>query len=578
MPRNDSLPRTGALPSPVPSPDVDGRERRQTAAPPPADVPMVAPGDPSPAAPPLAETGVAAPAGETSAEIELKLVTDASHLPAFRSAPVIEANARNRGRHRRLRAIYYDTADRRLRKAGLTLRVRRSGSRFTQTVKSGYRADPLRRGEWEAAVPSEVPDLALALPFLPEKLGKALSPERLLPVFTTDIHRLTRVLDLPTGTVEISFDHGILIAGERTLAVDEIELELKDGTAQTLYDLALRLMEHGPLRPSVRDKADRGYDLADGRPPAAPKPERADIDPEAPVDAAFAAILRSALLHLLRSLPAAEAGTGPEGVHQARVALRRLRAAFGLIGTVAPSAALDAFDDEARWLAGSLGVARDCDIFVDETLTSIEASLPEVDGFAGLRRLAEERRSAGYAAARAAIADQRTTRFVLGLGGWIELRGWRSDISPEALGTLGDPAIAFAHRTLAALHAKVLKRGRRFDAMTPEARHRLRIAVKKFRYATDFLMPVCGSRKAAKRFAAELAHLQEELGRYNDMATTRTIVSGLARDPAGRSPAAGAVIGWQANGLAGAEPRLRSAWKAFRKARAPWPDEAPDPA
>jgi len=427
-------------------------------------------------------------------------------------------------------------------------------------------------------VPSAAPDLALALPFLPEKLGRALTPERLQPVFATDIHRLTRVVTLPTGAVEVSFDHGVLIAGERTLAVDEVELELKDGIPETLYDLALRLMEHGPLHPSVRDKADRGFDLADNKPPAAPKPERPDIDAEAPVDAAFAVILRSALLHLLRSLPAAEAGSGPEGVHQARVALRRLRAAFGLIATVAPSAALDAFDDEAKWLAGNLGGARDRDIFVDETLSTIEQALPGLDGFTGLRRLAEERRSAAYAAARAAIADPRTGRFVLGLGGWIERRGWRSDVSPEAIGALGEPAVAFARRTLAALNARVLKRGRRFDAMTPEARHRLRIAVKKLRYATDFLMPVCGARKTARRFGAELTHLQEELGRYNDMATTRTIVGDFAGDAAGRSPAAGAVIGWQANGLAGAEPRLRAAWKAFRKARAPWPEEAADPA
>ncbi len=572
---------------PVPSSDVDGRERQQAAAAPPASrAPAAGHGD-EPAAPPQDEVlaGTATKTREAGprendpgAETELKLLIDADRLPAFRDAPVIAANAKNRGVHRRLRAIYYDTADRRLRKAGLTLRVRQSGSRFTQTVKSGYRADPLRRGEWEASVPSAAPDLALALPFLPEKLGKALSPGLLEPVFATDIHRLTRAVSLPSGTVEVSFDHGVLIAGERTLHVDEIELELKNGTAQTLYDLALRLMEHGPVRPSVRAKSDRGFDLADGRLPAAPKPDRPVLDPGAPVDEAFATILRGALLHLIRSLPAAEAGESPEGVHQARVALRRLRAAFGLMRTVAASATLDAFDAEAKWLAGSLGSARDCDIFVDETLSSIEKALPELDGFAGLRRLAEARRSAGYDAARAAITDQRTSRLILELGGWIEQRGWRGDISPEGLGALGHPAVAFAQRTLATLHAKVLKRGRRFDAMTPAERHRLRISVKKLRYATDFLMPLCEARKAAKRFAAELAHLQEELGRYNDMATTRTIVAGLAHDPEGRSPAAGAVIGWQANGLAGAEPRLRSAWKAFRKAGVPWPDSGSEPA
>jgi len=131
MPRNDALPRTRALPSP--GPDVDGREQRPSAAATPAGQTLPADrGDPPTAAPPRADVTDAPPGGlPAGAEIELRLVTEPGRLPAFRDAPVIAANARNRGVHRRLQAIYYDTADRRLRKAGLTLRVRRSGSRFT---------------------------------------------------------------------------------------------------------------------------------------------------------------------------------------------------------------------------------------------------------------------------------------------------------------------------------------------------------------------------------------------------------------------------------------------------------------
>src|SRR5690606_19504342 len=136
--------------------------------------------------------------------------------------------------------------------------------------------------------------------------------------------------------------------------------------------------------------------------------------------------------------------------------------------------------------------------------------------------------------------------FMLEFGGWVEQRGWRAEVAADALGAFRDPTIAFADRTLAGLHAKVLKRGRHFAEMTTEERHELRIALKKFRYAADFLLPLYGSRKQVRRFADALEDLQEELGRYNDMATTRTIMAGFAAEPAGRSPAAGAVIGWQA--------------------------------
>jgi triphosphatase len=119
-------------------------------------------GEAAPAAPPQPE-----PAG---IEIELKLLVDAAHLADFNDAPVVTANARNKGARKHLKSVYYDTPERTLWQNGLTLRVRQNGARFVQTVKAEFRDDPLRRGEWEASVPSMAPDLALAMPFIPEKL------------------------------------------------------------------------------------------------------------------------------------------------------------------------------------------------------------------------------------------------------------------------------------------------------------------------------------------------------------------------------------------------------------------------
>jgi len=538
---------------------------------------------PSPRAPAESQISTAEDSAEASAdappalapipagvEIELKLVTDREHLADLQRAPVIEAYARNRGVHRHLLAIYYDTPGRRLHKAGFVLRVRRSGSRFTQTVKTEGSGDGLRRGEWETPVPDMSPDLRLALPLLPEKLARKVAADTLVPVFSTDVHRLVRRVLLPSGEVEVAFDHGLLTAGARTAPLCEIELELKGGAPQTLHELGLRLLEYGALRPSLITKAARGFALADDPAPVVPKPALIPLDPDAPLDEALAVILQGALHHLLRALPVAEDGRNPEGIHQARVALRRLRSMFGLMRPVAGSPVIAGFGAEAKRLAASLGTARDCDVFVEDTLGSVAAALPGLDGFDGLRQAAETRRSEGYAAAREALADQRTSRFVLALGGFIEGRGWRNDVSPDVLWRLSDPVIAFADRTLSALHAKVLKRGKHFKSMAPEARHELRIAVKKLRYAMDFLLPVYRDSKTTKRFAKALSRLQEQLGRYNDMATTRKIVAGFGDNPAAHSQAAGAVIGWQAQGLAAAEPGLRKAWSDFAEARPPW--------
>ena len=75
-------------------------------------------------------------AARTTGEIELKLLVDADRMAHFNAAPVIAANARNRGSRKHLKSVYYDTPERLLRRNGLSLRVRRSGARFVQTVKT----------------------------------------------------------------------------------------------------------------------------------------------------------------------------------------------------------------------------------------------------------------------------------------------------------------------------------------------------------------------------------------------------------------------------------------------------------
>jgi triphosphatase len=513
-----------------------------------------------------------APPSDT--EIELKLVVAPEQLADFNEAPIIAANARSKGSRKHFKTVYYDTPDHKLRRQGLSLRVRQSGARFTQTVKTECGDDPLTRGEWEASVPSISPDIALAAPFVPAKLQADLERHPLEPVFMSDIHRHQRLVDLPSGTVEVAFDHGLLKAGDRTLPLSEIELELKAGSASAIYELALRLAEHGPVRPSIQAKSERGFDLAEDKPSTAPKPSKLRLDPSVPLDDVFARILRACLEHLLQSLPAAEDGRDLEGVHQLRVALRRLRSALHLMRPVGSLSKLEMLRSEAKWVASNLSAAREWDIFQTETLPGVAKACPSVTGFDALDEVAEQRRAAAYRKVRSVLSDRRCASFVLSLGAWIEARGWRSDIAPDNLSELLEPAFAFAQRMLSAQYARVLKRGRHLKSMSPEERHRLRLAVKKLRYGTDFLLPLCGEGKLVKRFRERLSELQEELGAYNDMATTASLLSGLGMETPDSRIAAAAIAGWQASSMMNAESRLRDAWRNFIKAKAPWEKDA----
>jgi inorganic triphosphatase YgiF len=167
-----------------------------------------------------------------SGEIELKLRVDDDRLADFNAAPIIATKARNKGTRKHLKSVYYDTPKRTLRRNGLSFQVRQSGARFVQTVRAEFGDDPFRRGEWGGERPIDCSRCRARDPL------SDLERHQLEAVFTADIHRHARIIELPSGTVEVAFDHGFLKSGNRSTPVSEIELELKGGSASAIYELA----------------------------------------------------------------------------------------------------------------------------------------------------------------------------------------------------------------------------------------------------------------------------------------------------------------------------------------------------
>jgi hypothetical protein len=104
-------------------------------------------------------TAIAVRPGE-QAKVELKLLAPQGTLEKLREMPVILQHARNRGSFRRLETVYYDTPERLLFQRGMSLRVRRNGKHFLQTLKLPTNGQPLARRQWEAPIDSANPDLA----------------------------------------------------------------------------------------------------------------------------------------------------------------------------------------------------------------------------------------------------------------------------------------------------------------------------------------------------------------------------------------------------------------------------------
>ena len=336
-------------------------------------------------------------------EIEIKLCGEPDSLKRAFSGAAIRDRATGRAAIKRLDNVYYDTDDQRLRARGLAFRVRKDGRRFYQTLKSDDAAGlAAYRGEWQNPLRSGEPDLAL----MPEggraALDGAIDPDELRPVFATRVRRTVRRVETTDhagrpSLIEAALDVGGIEANGASLPIAEVELELLEGSPEALYALALELDALAPLRLETRSKSARGYALAAGMPPAWHKAEPPALEADATVDRAIQAILRSCLQHWCANEAAALDGSDPEGVHQMRVALRRLRSAFSVFGRLIDPAQRAWLSDEAKTIVNGLGPARDWDVFLAELLAPVRAARQDDAGLSRLAAAAEAARAKSYA-------------------------------------------------------------------------------------------------------------------------------------------------------------------------------------
>jgi CHAD domain-containing protein len=133
-----------------------------------------------------------------------------------------------------------------------------------------------------------------------------------------------------------------------------------------------------------------------------------------------------------------------------------------------------------------------------------------------------------------------------------------------------------ADHLLAKRHKATLKKGRHFARLSPAARHEVRIACKKLRYAADFFRSLYKQKKASA-YIRSLAALQDDLGHLNDVATAESLLARLRDNtPATGKRAvavahgAGLVLGWHARAAIDAEPRMVDDWRAFAAEKPFW--------
>ncbi|MGZ4133398.1 MAG: CYTH and CHAD domain-containing protein, partial [Actinomycetota bacterium] len=406
-------------------------------------------------------------------EHELKLaVSPAFAMPDLGGvAPGVRMEPRGA---KTLDAVYFDTQDLRLARAGASLRFR-EGEGWTVKLPSDPGGDALIREEivfpgLDPAVPDTAVDLVRAYLRTAdvEPVAHLRTERTVWALVDEEGHELAEVDD-----DDVSVLRGVSVA----LRFREVELEARPDTPAGLLPAAVvRLRWHGAGLPDPTPKVVRARGPAATAPPDVVVPELSD-DPTA------ADVIRRALATAVVRLTLHDApvrlNEDPEGVHQARVASRRLRSDLHTFEPLLDLAQLGHVRGELSWLGDLLGETRDADVLLDRLRRRIEELPPTeqpgashaVDALQGSDKELHARLMEGLGSPRyAALLDELV---------------WLANDPPCT-----EAAAAPAVETLPAVVDRPWKTLRKAVDRTEEdpsdaALHAVRIRAKRLRYAAE---------------------------------------------------------------------------------------------
>ena len=479
--------------------------------------------------------------------LELELPFDlAARLPRHPALAAGKARARTTTE----RLIWLDTAEGDLAREGLLLEEPARGPR--RLIRA-----------WDTSAPPGQP---------PQPVDDTPPEEAVVALAAFEGRQTLRPLDTAEGPVLTTLRQGRL----RSVAAEaEVARLLLEGPPGAVMTLARTLCASLPLLPASSSLPEVARALARGEAPRARRRGPAVPEPGASMGEALAEAIGHLTEVLLAQAPAAHAGTGPEGVHQMRVAARRLRSVLKLFrpqpgfgGLDSPS--LRALDKGLGEVASRLGPARDWDVF----LGGIGAALGEAAGVekrvTALLRAAGAERDAAYAALRAVLEGAPWRLLLLDAVAAARLQGWRAEVGDAAYEA---PLAPFAAEVMRRRWKRLRHAARDIESLSMEALHALRLDSKRVRYAAEVFAPLWPGRESRK-FGQRLAAVQEALGIANDGAVARELAGRLAAGGvAGRpvSPwAIGLLEGYALARTAGARNAAITAWKEAKKAPEFW--------
>ena len=468
-----------------------------------------------------------------SKEIELKLI-----LPGQEAEVAVVACLRENGytvedlEPVRNVDTYLDTFDWSLMKNELSLRYRVSNGAAMYTLKSiGLIEDGIAK-RMETEIPLDGPvDVPAQIPVkrIRKLVDGIVFPRNLLEQIQvrTDRRRY-RVMSPEGADVELSFDtSGFTLKGfqnpRRTQKLDELEAEILAGpetALEALFSLLSKKFNYSPSKASKFEVAIERFKIVI---PTKKPPEKLRIKLEDRLDLALRKILTHQFQRLDEQLPGVHRDLDTEFVHQARVAVRRMRSALRLFRGVLPEGTASNLQGELKWLGRLLGAVRDLDVF----FLNLSRLKGQIERFPVKKKRAfehwiERHRRAPLKTLCQSLESPRYKRFERRLLQFLERPLPLRPRRPLAMKSVHEVAPVLITEKFNA----VIKQG---HAVLADPRlkqyHRLRIQMKRLRYLSEFMAPAYEG--ALDSFIERTVEIQDCLGELQDTVFTRKFIDSL---------------------------------------------------
>jgi CHAD domain-containing protein len=464
-----------------------------------------------------------------------------------------------------LEAVYFDAPDLRLARSGITLRHRTEGDTAVWTLKLPRPADATSKALARLEIdvvdpPGSLGPLGPPPVVLVDQIASRLRTAPLTPVVRLRTARRSIALLDASGAVvaEVVDDDVTVLEGDEVRDhFREVEVELGPGGDGNALDRVVdRLVGAGAGEPDPTPKAVRALG-----PRASVPPELAERPvPAAPsgADVVLAGI-RRAVVRLVEHDPIIREGDDIEGVHQARVATRRLRSDLRAFHSLIDATWVDSIRDELGWLGGALGEVRDADVLLLRLRRQLDG-LDAVDWPPALELL-ERLRIQRLDAVAALESLLHGDRYLVLLDRLVAAAEGDVPFTARAARPADDLVPGLAR----APYEKLAKAVHRLGPSPADAElHRLRIRAKQARYAAELAVGAVG--KPAQKLADRLGALQDVLGEHQDACVARSWLRAVA---VGESPEVALAAGqlMEIERTEALEHRLAwpTAWEAVRK-------------